>query len=107
LDVGLDDPPARAGALERREVDAVLAGDPPRDRRGLRPPAVALGRRRALGLRLCAAGVPVTAVALGTVAAVALRGGLLLALLVLGLRVFGAVLLGLHGLALVCVVLAA
>src|SRR4051794_21518469 len=74
LDVGLHDPPARSGALERREVDAVLARDPPRDRRRLRPAAVALGGRRALGLRLCAAA------AVRTVT-VALCGRLLLALL--------------------------
>src|SRR3954452_25622921 len=111
LDVGLDDAPARAGALERREVDAVLAGDPPRDRRGLRPPAVALGRRRALGLRLCAAAVPVIAVAVDAVAAaVALRGRLLLALLLVGVRVFGVLPPGLRGLVVVAlfrVVLAA
>src|SRR3954447_15854642 len=94
LDVGLDDAPARAGALERREVDAVLAGDPPRDRRRLRPAAVALGRRRALGLRLRAAAVPVAAVA---VRAVALCGRLLLALLLLGLLGLRAGLLGLRG----------
>src|SRR4051812_38444037 len=82
LDVGLDDPAAGAGALECREVDAVLAGDPPRDGRRLRPAAVALGRRRALGLRLRPAAVPVTAVAVGAVA-VALRGRPLLALLLL------------------------
>src|SRR3954469_11846434 len=44
LDVGLDDPPAGAGALDLREVDVVLARDAPRDRRRLRPAAVALGR---------------------------------------------------------------
>ena len=49
LDVGLHYPPAGPGALERREVDAVLARDPPCDRRGLRAPAVAVGGGR-LGL---------------------------------------------------------
>ena len=48
LDVGLHDPPAGAGARRRGEVDAVLARDAPRDRRGLdaRRSAVARGRRR-------------------------------------------------------------
>src|SRR3954451_17073985 len=57
LDVGLDDPPAGAGALDLREVDVVLARDAPRDRRRLRPAAVAVGRRGPLGLggRLAAA----------------------------------------------------
>ena len=40
LDVGLDDPPARPGALQAGEVDALLARDAPRDRRGLRAAAV-------------------------------------------------------------------
>ena len=31
-DVGLDDPPGGAGARDRQEVHAVLAGDPARDR---------------------------------------------------------------------------
>ena len=61
LDVGLHDPPAGAGALERAEIDAQLAGHPPRDRRGLHaavPAAVALGlallgrHRRRLALLL-------------------------------------------------------
>src|SRR6185503_10933541 len=59
LDVGLHDPPAGAGALERREVDPVLAGDPPRDGGGLRPAAVALrgrgGLRRGLGAAVAVA----------------------------------------------------
>ena len=46
LDVGLDDPPAGAGALQRRQLDAQLPRHAARDRRGL-DAAVAL-----LGLRL-------------------------------------------------------
>ena len=37
LHVGLHDPPARAAAVHGGEVDAVLAGDPAGDGRGLRP----------------------------------------------------------------------
>ena len=40
LDVGLDDPPARPGALDRRELEAQLARHPPRDRRRLHALAV-------------------------------------------------------------------
>ena len=38
LDVGLDDPPARAGALDAGEVEPELARHPPRDRRRLHAP---------------------------------------------------------------------
>ena len=37
LDVGLDDPPARAAALQTAEIDRQLAGHPPSDGRGLDP----------------------------------------------------------------------
>src|SRR5215218_8928882 len=63
LDVGLDDAPAGSGALERGEVDALLARD--------RPPAVALGRRGALGL----GGPAAAAVAAAAVATAAVRRG--------------------------------
>ena len=54
LDVGLHDPPAGARPLDRREVDALLLGQAPRDRRGLDPLAVAgaVGVRLRLGLLL-------------------------------------------------------
>src|SRR3954469_7561848 len=71
LDVGLDDAPARPVSPGRRGGDAVPARDPPRDRRRLRAPAVALGGRRGLLL------------------------GLLLRRLGLGLRLLGLLVLGL------------
>ncbi len=55
LDVFRDDPALRAGALHTGQLDAALARDPPRERRGLDPPARKLlgGRGRAVaGVRL-------------------------------------------------------
>ena len=54
--VGLHDPPARAAAAERVQVDAALAGDPPRQRRGLDARRPRVWRRRARGRRRRRAG---------------------------------------------------
>src|SRR3954468_21822544 len=85
LDVGLDDPSARASALERRQVDAVLARDAPRAGRALRPAAVALGGRRGLGLRRRLA----VAVAVGFGARGPGSGGLPVGPVLLGLILLG------------------
>ena len=52
LDVGLHDPPARAGAASARSSTPQLARDPPRDRRGLDAP-VGVGRGAAAGGDCC------------------------------------------------------
>ena len=51
LDVGLHDPAARPGALQRRQLDAQVTRHPARDRRRLHPAVAVVGLRGALGRR--------------------------------------------------------